>query len=213
MNLKMKDPVSCLSHLVGVLLAIAGLVLMLVRTDDDMNAMHYVAFSIFGTSMILLYLASTLYHWFDLSHKNTQIFRRIDHIMIFVLIAGTYTPICLIPLNGGWGWAIFGCAWGLAVAGTIFKLFWLTAPRKLYTFIYLFMGWIIIIAIWPLWNAISLPAFCWLVGGGLSYSIGAAIYGLKRPDPWPKFFGFHEVFHLFILVGTFCQFWMIYRYL
>lgn len=213
MNGKIKDPVSCLTHLLGALLAVAGLILLLTRPSEQMSVTHYVSFALFGTSMVLLYSASALYHYFNLSERSTLIFRRIDHIMIFMLIAGTYTPICLLPLRGGWGWTLLVLVWTLALAGIVFKIFWLGAPRKLYTFIYLFLGWIIIIAIWPLWQALSLTALIWLFAGGLFYSAGAIIYALKRPDPWPGKFGFHEIFHILIMLGTFSQFWMIYKYL
>ncbi len=201
------------THFIGTILAVAGLILLLTRTDRLFTVWHIISFSIFGGTMILLYTFSTLYHWLPLSGNSLEIFRKIDHIVIFVFIAATYTPVCLITLRGPWGWSIFGSVWGVAIAGLFLKIFWLNAPRILYTSIYLLMGWIIIIAIWPLIKAMALPGLIWMIIGGIFYSIGAVIYALKKPDPWPNKFGFHEIFHLFIMLGSFSHFWMIYRYI
>ncbi len=213
MKFRVKDPVSCITHLIGAILAITGMVLLLSRTDATVNPKHFASFSIFGFSMILLYSSSAAYHGFYVSPHVQQWLRRIDHIMIFVLIAGTYTPICLIPLYGIWGWSILATIWALALLGGLFKIFFLNAPRKLYTAIYLLMGWIIIIALYPLLKSISIEAFLWLLGGGVFYSTGALIYAIKKPNPWPNVFGFHEIFHIFIILGTACHFWMIYKFL
>jgi hemolysin III len=115
-------------------------------------------------------------------------------------------------LRGAWGWSIFGIVWGLTVAGFFLKIFWLNAPRFLYTLIYLLMGWIIIIGIWPLIIMMDPFGLLWMVIGGFFYTIGAVIYGTKKPDPWPKIFGFHEIFHIFIMFGSFSHFWMMYHY-
>jgi hemolysin III len=132
--------------------------------------------------------------------------------MIFVLIAGTYTPICLVPLRGAWGWSLFGIVWGMALVGLVLKLFWIQAPRWLSTSIYLLMGWICVIAIYPIVQTVPTGGVIWLAMGGLFYSIGAIIYGIKWPDPFPRVFGFHAIWHLFVLGGSFCHFWMIYSY-
>jgi hemolysin III len=213
MKFRVKDPVSCITHLIGAILAITGMVLLLSRTDATVNPKHFASFSIFGFSMILLYSSSAAYHGFYVSPHVQQWLRRIDHIMIFMLIAGTYTPICLIPLYGIWGWSILATIWALALLGGLFKIFFLNAPRKLYTAIYLLMGWIIMIALYPLLKSISIEAFLWLLVGGVFYSTGALIYAIKKPNPWPKVFGFHEIFHIFIILGTACHFWMIYNFL
>lgn len=208
----LKDPVSGLTHFVGALLAVFGLVLLILRATDPVKPWHIVSYSIFGAGMIFLYTASTLYHWLDLSEKGNRRLHKFDHMMIFVLIAATYTPICLIPLRGGWGWSLFGVIWGLAIAGILFKIFWMDAPRWLTTGIYIFMGWIVIVGIYPLVTMLQTGALIWLAAGGLSYSVGAIIYGAKKPDPWPDFFGFHEVFHIFVMLGTFAHFWVMYEY-
>ena len=207
-----RDPISGLTHFIGIILSIIGTIVLLTRNDDPFTIYHATSFFIFGFSMILLYTISTLYHWLPLSEKNLIIVRKIDHIMIFVFIAASYTPVCLITLRESWGWVIFGIVWGLTIAGFFLKLFWINAPRFLYTSIYLIMGWIIVAAILPLSKVMSSQGLLWLALGGVFYSSGAVIYAMKKPDPLPNVFGFHELFHLFIMAGSFCIFWMIYKY-
>ncbi len=209
---KIKEPVSGFTHLFGALLSIGGLSTLVTFAALHATAWHVVSFSIYGATMILLYTSSTLYHMLPLSEKGTRIFKRLDHIMIFMLIAGTYTPFCLVPLRGGWGWSIFGVVWGMAIIGLFMKLFWINAPRWASTSIYLAMGWVCIIAIYPLIKSIPLGCLFWMVLGGVFYSVGAVIYGLKRPNPWPNIFGFHEIWHIFVLAGSFSHFWAILRY-
>ncbi len=153
-----------------------------------------------------------MYHLLPLSPKGISILRRIDHIMIFILIAGTYTPVCLVPLRGVWGWSLFGVIWGIAIAGIFLKIFWMNSPRWLYTLVYLTMGWLVIIAMYPLIRAIPLGGVIWLAAGGLCYSVGAVIYALKRPDVVPGIFGFHELWHILVMAGSFCHFWAMLRY-
>jgi hemolysin III len=209
----LKDPLSGLTHCIGIILSIVGLVLLVDRAIKFRNIWNLVSFAIFGATMILLYTASTLYHWLPLSAKTTAILRKIDHSMIFLLIAGTYTPLCLIPLRGPWGWSMFGCIWGLALLGIGFKFIWFEAPRWLSTAIYTVMGWLVIIAIWPLAHTVPLAGLGWLLIGGLFYTGGSVIYEIKKPDPWPKVFGFHEIFHVLVLLGSCSHFWLMYRYL
>lgn len=210
---RLKDPVSGLTHLAAALLSVAALVLLVYYAVRVGTAWHVVAFAIFGASLILLYTASSLYHLLPLSERGTRILRRLDHIMIFLLIAGTYTPVCLVPLRGGWGWSLLVTVWTLALAGVFLKLFWLQAPRWLSTGIYLFMGWLIVIAIWPLVQNMPLGALVWMGIGGLFYTVGAVIYGLKRPNIIPGVFGFHEIFHIFVMAGSFSHFWMMLHYI
>jgi hemolysin III len=213
MSVKMREPVSGLTHLAGAMLSIVGLVLMIRYAVVQGTVWHIVSFSIFGGSLILLYTASTLYHLLNISEKGVRVLRKIDHMMIYVLIAGTYTPICLIPLRGGWGYTLLVTIWGIAVTGIIMKLLWFDAPRWLYTLFYLIMGWLVVIAFWPLMKTIPAAGVIWLSAGGILYTIGAVIYGTKWPPLKSKFFGFHEVFHLFVLYGSFCHFWLMFRYL
>ena len=209
---KLREPVSGLTHLAGFLLSVAALVLLITYAAMQGTPWHIVAFAIFGTSLILLYGASSLYHLLPLSPRGINILRRLDHIMIFVLIAGTYTPVCLVPLRGAWGWSLFGVIWGIAISGIFLSLYWINAPRWLSTLIYLIMGWLIIIAFYPLVQTIPIGGVVWFVLGGLFYSAGAIIYGLKRPNPFPGVFGFHEIWHLFVMAGSFCHFWAMLRY-
>jgi hemolysin III len=208
---KFNDPMSGLTHFIGILLAITGTVLLIVKACYPVKPIHIVTFSIFGAGSILLYTASTLYHWLPVSDRVRLIFRKIDHIMIFVMIAASYTPFCLIALKGGWGWSIFGCVWGITIIGMFVKLFWMDAPRWFSTSLYLIMGWIVIVAIWPLIQSMSAGGLFWLALGGVFYTIGGAIYGLKKPNPF-KHFGFHEIFHVFIILGTVAHFFSLYRH-
>ena len=207
-----RDPISGLTHFIGIILSVIGTTVLLTRNEEPLTIYHTISFLIFGISMILLYTVSALYHWLPLSEKNLVFVRKIDHIMIFVFIAGSYTPVCLITLRDSWGLVILAIVWGLTVAGFFLKLFWIQAPRFLYTSIYLLMGWIIIAAILPLSKAMPWQGLIWLALGGVFYSTGAVIYAIKKPDPIPNVFGFHEIFHLFIMAGSFSIFWMIYKY-
>ena len=215
---KIKDPVSGFSHLLGMVAGIVGLVFLIIYSVKyGESAYIIVSFTIFGASLVLLYAASSIYHLLSLSKKADTILRKLDHIMIYFLIAGTYTPICLGPLRGGWGWSIFGVVWGLAILGLFLTIFWIKAPRWLTTGIYLGMGWLVLIAIYPMivifneLNAFS--SLAWLLAGGIFYSVGAVIYGLKWPKLKNKHFGFHEIFHIFILLGSLCHFWFIFNYI
>lgn len=212
MTIKMREPVSGLTHLIGAILSIVGLVLMIYYAVSVGTVWHIVSFSIFGASLILLYTASSLYHLLCISDKGVRVLRKIDHMMIYILIAGTYTPICLIPLRGGWGYSLLAIIWGIALVGIILKLLWFDAPRWLYTLFYLIMGWLVVIAFWPMVKTIPLAGIMWMVAGGILYSIGAAIYGTKWPKLNFKLFGFHEIFHVFVLLGSFSHFWFIFRY-
>jgi hemolysin III len=209
----LKDPMSGFTHFIGILLAITGLVLLVHKAAVSGNIWHIVSFAIFGATMILLYTASTLYHWLPLTPQRTALLRKFDHSMIFLLIAGTYTPLCLVPLRGPWGWSMFGSIWGLALLGMGFKFIWFDAPRWLSTAIYIVMGWLVVVPIWPLIQIVPLAGLGWLLAGGLFYTGGSIIYGLKKPNPWPAVFGFHEIFHVLVLLGTFCHFWMMYRFI
>jgi hemolysin III len=204
------EPFNCYSHLCGAVLATAGLVVLLLASPDD--PWRRVGFSIYGASLILLYLASTVYHWLLLPISQRKWLNRLDHVAIFLLIAGTYTPVCLVSLRGGWGWSVFGIVWGAALAGTVVKLFFRSLPRWVSASIYLGMGWTAVVAIDPLVRAFPVSALSWLLGGGLLYSIGAVVYATRRPNPFPRVFGFHEIFHLFVLAGSIAHFVFMLRY-
>lgn len=215
---KIKDPISGFSHLIGAIASIAGLVVLIVMAALNSNEKGWdiVSFSIFGTGLVLLYTFSSLYHLLNVGETATRVLRKFDHIMIYILIAATYTPICLGPLRGAWGWSIFGVVWGLAVVGIVLTAVWIKAPRWLTTGIYLAMGWTVIIAIYPIVtifnNLGALSSLWWLLAGGIFYTIGAVIYGLKWPPLKNKYFGFHEIFHIFVMLGSMCQYWFILNY-
>ena len=209
----LREPVNALTHGLGVLLAAVGLVVLLVLSAGE--PWRTVAFAIYGASMIVLYAASTLMHGVKAAPHVIRRLRVLDHAAIFVLIAGTYTPITLVALRSespAWGWALFGTAWGFATLGVVFKLFWLDTPRWLSVALYIVMGWMALLAIVPMLHALPWGALTWLLVGGLFYSGGALIYALKRPDPWPKVFGYHEIWHLFVLAGSISHFMLMLRY-
>lgn len=199
---KLRDPVSSLTHLAGALLAVPYIATLIVMTARHASARHIVAFAVFGASLLMLYTASATYHMPRFSEKAIRILRRIDHMMIFVLIAGTYTPICLLPLQGPWGWTLFGLVWGLAVTGIVLKSVWMRVPRWLSTAIYVFMGWLVMIAFYPLVQEVSAVAVALLASGGLAYTAGAVMYAVKWPSLRWRYFGFHELFHVFVLGGS-----------
>jgi hemolysin III len=210
---KAYEPVSGYTHAAGALASIVGLVFLLHKAVVMGNATHITAFSIFGTSMILLYSASALYHLLPVSDKARVWLRKLDHAMIYVLIAGTYTPVTLLVLDGAWSWGMFFGIWGLALIGITVKLAWFNAPRWISTVFYLFLGWLAVIMIPELIELSSIGFLTWIGIGGAAYTIGAIIYGTKKPDPIPNVFGFHEIWHLFVMAGTFAHFWAIYDYI
>jgi len=208
-----REPVNAISHMAGAVGSIVGLTLLVAFAAIHADAWHVVSFAVFGTTMILMYTSSFLYHGLKLSEEAILIFRRIDHIMIFALIAGSYTPICLVPLRGAWGWSIFGTVWGIAIVGIGLKIFFMNVPRWISTLIYLIMGWLCVIAIYPLIKTVTPACLFWLAAGGFFYSTGAVVYALKKPDPFPGILGFHEIWHVFVMLGSACHFWLVFRHL
>lgn len=212
MMTKLKDPISALTHMAGAIASIVALVFLIIVSATEGNAYNVVSCTIFGVSLILLYTFSTLYHSLKVGERATRVLRKFDHIMIYILIAGTYTPICLGPLIGPWGWSIFGVVWGIAIGGIILKAICNNPPRWLSTGLYLLMGWVVIVAVVPMLNTFSLEALLWLLAGGIFYTLGAVIYGLKKPALPFKNFGFHELFHVFVLLGSLCHFYFVITY-
>ncbi|MBP1916642.1 hemolysin III [Lederbergia galactosidilyticus] len=186
---------NAITHGIGFLLSIPALVVLIVSAVNNGNAMHVVSFTIFGVSMILLYLFSTMLHSVKPS-KIKNVFAILDHSAIYILIAGTYTPLALVSLNGALGWTLFGIVWGLAVAGITFKCFLVNKFRVLSTIFYLLMGWLIIIAIQPLYASLSPAGFYLLLTGGIFYSVGAIFY-IWRNLPYS-----HAIWHLFVIAGS-----------
>ena len=207
-------PWSAITHGVGAALAVLGTVLLLVRAAArHLSPWAVTSFAIYGASMIVLYTASTLYHCLNTKVDGRLRLRKWDHCSIYLLIAGTYTPICLGPLRqaGGWGWSLFGVIWGLALVGLVMTLFWVNAPRWVTSGVYLFMGWLAILAIYPLYRAMGVLGVAWLLLGGVLYSVGGVLYALKWPGRNNPVFGCLEIFHLFILAGSICHFLMIFQ--
>jgi len=190
---------NAVTHGIGAALSVAGLVLLVVFAAMRGDAWRVVSFSIYGATLIILYLASTLYHSFT-NIRLKRFFRTMDHISIFLLIAGTYTPITLVCMRGPWGWTIFGLIWGLALAGVILKAFFMGRFEKAAIVLYVAMGWLIIIAIKPMIQMVPPGAVMWLVIGGVSYTLGLIFYALKKM-PYN-----HAVWHLFVLGGSVCQY-------
>lgn len=204
---------NAISHMAGALASVVGLTVMIVCAAIRADTWHVVSFAVFGTTLFLMYTASFLYHGLNISEKALLVFQRIDHIMIFMVIAGSYTPICLVPLRGPWGWSIFGTVWGLAIFGIGLKMFSMKITRWISTLIYLVMGWLCLVAVYPLVKILEPICLLWLALGGFFYSVGAIVYSLKKPDPFPGVFGFHEIWHLFVLLGSACHFWLVFKHL
>ncbi len=212
MQIKFRQPVSGLTHAAGAILSIIALMVMVIVDIRHKTIWNIIADTIFGSSLIMLYTTSALYHLLPLEEKGINLLRQVDHTMIFILIAGTYTPFCLVTLRGPWGWSMLATIWGLAVAGIITKFTWKSAPRFFRVTLYLLMGWLSLIMIYPLSQTALPGALIWLLIGGLCYTVGAIFYALKWPNPFPKIFGFHEIWHLLVLGGSFSHFWAVFRY-
>lgn len=212
-GMKIKEPVNAYTHLAGGIAALPAVAYLICQAALYAGVWHVVSFSIYGASLVGLYLASGMYHMLTVSDKTEMRLKKLDHMMIFLLIAGTYTPLCLIPLRGPWGWALFGIIWGAALGGILLKLFWIGAPRWLSTAFYIVMGWMCVIAIYPLIQKLPVGALSLLLGGGVLYTVGGIIYGTKRFPLHIRHLGFHEIFHIFVLGGSVCHYSMMVLYL
>ena len=201
---------SCYSHLLGAVAALAGtLALAMSSRSPELLAVSL----IYGLSMTFMFSASALYHAFKTEEGGRGFWRRLDHLAIFFMIAGSYTPVCYVHLSGGWRWSILGVQWGLVVAGTVFKLFFVGAPRAVAAVIYLVMGWIVVIPLNQLLASVP-SGDMWLIFlAGIPYSAGGVIYAIKRPNPLPGVFGFHEIFHVLVVVGAGIHYVAMYRIL
>lgn len=208
---KLRDPISSLTHMVGAILAIPILISLVYLSLEYATPWHALGFFVFGVSLFLLYAASATYHAVHAKESTIQFLRRIDHMMIFVLIAGTYTPICLVMLHGTVGIALLTLVWSMAIAGVLVKLFWLNAPRWLSTVLYVVMGWSALLVFKPILEIIPPKDFGLLLLGGILYTVGAVIYATKWPKITGKWIGFHEIFHIFVLAATACHVLFMYR--
>ena len=214
MQITIREPGSAITHFIAMMMAVFAAVPLLVKAGVQSAQENFLAMAIFMGSMILLYGASATYHSVDLTGKSLRVFRKLDHMMIFVLIAGSYTPVCLIVLGGKLGYTLLALVWGIAAVGMIVKACWITCPKWFSSVIYIAMGWVCVLVFGPLLKTLSTPAFLWLLAGGIIYTVGGVIYALKLPifNAKHKFFGSHEVFHLFVMGGSVCHFIFMYLY-
>lgn len=206
-------PWSAITHGAGALLAVLGAALLLIKAALlGLGPWYIVSFAIYGASMIGLYTASTLYHCLNTLVRGRLWLRKYDHCSISLLIAGSYTPVCLIALRsqGAWGWTILGIIWAMAFAACSLSLLWINSPRWLTSGVYLIMGWLAVVALYPLARTLPITGMLWLLAGGLLYTIGGVLYAIKWPGRDNPRFGCHEVFHLFILAGSLCHFLLMY---
>ena len=213
MKFKIKDPGSAITHFIGMLMALFAATPLLLKASAD-DRLHLAALSIFIISMILLYAASTIYHTLDISPNVNRILKKIDHMMIFIRIAGTYTPVCLIVLGDRTGWGLLALVWGIAIAGIVIKACWIYCPKWFSSVLYIAMGWVCVLAFTKIINALPRAAFGWLLAGGIIYTVGGIIYALKLPifNSKHKYFGSHEIFHLFVMGGSLCHYIMMYQF-
>ena len=209
-----KDPGSAITHFIGMLIAIFAAVPLLIKVAQEPERIYIISISVYALSLILLYAASTTYHTFDRSKKVNTILKKIDHMMISVLIAGSYTPICLLVLKGRIGIILLSIVWGIALAGILMKAFWINCPKWFSSVLYIGMGWTCVLAFTQILNSMSPAAFGWLLAGGLIYTAGGVIYALKLPlfNRRHRYFGSHEIFHLFVMGGSACHFIVMYAF-
>ena len=212
MQITIREPGSAITHFIGMMLALFAAVPLLVKAGTSSGGQSFAAMAVFMASMVLLYGASATYHSVNLSGKGLRIFRKVDHMMIFVLIAGSYTPVCLIVLGGQSGYTLLSLVWGIALAGMVIKACWITCPKWFSSVIYIAMGWVCLLVFGQLLNTLPTAAFLWLLAGGIIYTAGGIIYALKLPifNSRHKGFGSHEVFHLFVMAGSICHFIFMY---
>jgi hemolysin III len=214
MHITIRDPGSAITHFIGLVMAMLFTAPLLLKASVTKGSLGLGAMAIFMVSMILLYGASTTYHSLPVSGRILRVFRKLDHMMIFVLIAGSYTPICMIVLGGSLGYTLLAVIWGIAVFGMLIKALWITCPKWFSSVIYIAMGWVCVAVFGPLVNTLPAPAFAWLLGGGIIYTIGGIIYAFKLPifNSRHSSFGSHEIFHLFVMGGSICHFIFMYLY-
>lgn len=215
-KLHIKDPGSAITHFIAMVLSILAATPLLLKAYRDTGhfTLTSLSLAIFIGSMILLYAASTIYHTLDISPKVNKMLRKIDHMMIFILIAGTYTPVCMVVLGDRTGWMLLALVWSIAIVGILIKAFWITCPKWFSSCLYIAMGWVCVLAFTRIVQALPKAAFNWLLAGGIIYTIGGIIYALKLPifNSRHKNFGSHEIFHLFVMGGSLCHYIVMYAF-
>lgn len=207
----LKEPFCSLSHGLGVLLSIAAIITLLIFARG--KGWHLLAFSVYGLSLLVLYAASTLYHSLRVCARIENRLARFDYCAIYFLIAGSYTPVCILALGGAVGWALLGAVWTLAIGGILACIFWKNNPDWLRMTLYVVMGWLVAFALSPLRAALPEAAIGWLIAGGVAYSVGAVILAIDRPHLWPGKFSAHDLWHIFVLGGSACHFVMMLRFI
>ncbi|MGN0156804.1 MAG: hemolysin III family protein [Lachnospiraceae bacterium] len=214
MQITIREPGSAITHFIAMMMAVLFSVPLLLKAGLTSGKQCFLAMAIFMCSMILLYGASATYHSLDVSERILRVFRKLDHMMIFVLIAGSYTPVCLIVLGGQMGYTLLALVWGIAIGGMLIKALWITCPKWFSSVIYIAMGWVCLGVFGTLYDVLPHAAFLWLLAGGIIYTIGGVIYALKLPifNNRHKTFGSHEIFHLFVMAGSICHFIFMYYY-
>ena len=214
MQITIREPGSAITHFIGMMMAITAATPLMVKVALESDSTAFAAMAVFICSMIALYGASALYHSVTVKENILKVFRKVDHMMIFVLIAGTYTPGCLIVLGGREGYTLLSVVWGVAAVGMLIKACWVTCPKWFSSIIYIAMGWICLAVFGTLWDTLPRGAFLWLLAGGIIYTAGGVIYALKLPifNSRHKYFGSHEIFHLFVMGGSVCHFVFMYLY-
>jgi hemolysin III len=210
---RLREPANSLTHLAGAVLSLVALGALLTLALRAGSPRHLVAFAIFGLSLVGLYTASALYHSLRLGPVGLDRLLRLDCTMVFVLIAGSYTPFCLIALHGGWRWGLLAAVWLLALVGSVLKVRRMDAPVWLSTGSYVALGWVALLAAPAFAAAMPHAGLAWVVAGGIVYSAGAVIFALERPRLRPGIFGAHALWHLFVIAGSACHFWAVARYL
>lgn len=213
MKLHLRDPASAITHGIGLLLTLCGAAPLLFKAAH-LGTAFSTAMLVFILTMALMYAASSLYHSVMLSDKAIKVFRKLDHSAIFVFIAGSYTPVCLLILEPRYGLPLLAALWTVTAAGILIKFLWINCPKWFSSVIYIAMGWFCVFCIRPLLRALTLPALLWLLAGGIFYTVGGVIYALKLPlfNARHKNFGSHEVFHVFVMLGTLCHYLFMYWY-
>ena len=214
MQITIREPGSAITHFIGMMLAVFAAMPLLAKAGMTGNSADVTAMMIFALSMVSLYGASTLYHSINVTGRVLKIFKKLDHMMIFVLIAGSYTPVCMIVLGGESGYKLLAAVWGIALAGILIKAFWVTCPKWFSSVIYIAMGRVCVFVFGELLATLPRAAFLWLLAGGLFYTVGGVIYALKCPifNLKHKWFGSHEIFHVFVMLGSACHFIFMYHY-
>ncbi len=214
MQITIREPGSAITHFIAMMMAMVAAVPLLVKAAVSSNQISLTAMAVFMLSMVLLYGASAMYHSINVGGKILKLFRKLDHMMIFVLIAGSYTPVCLIVLGGDLGYKLLALVWGIALAGMLIKACWITCPKWFSSIIYIAMGWVCLLVFGELLDTLPKAAFLWLLAGGIIYTVGGVIYALRLPIFNSKHvnFGSHEIFHLFVMGGSICHFIFMYLY-